>query len=108
MQTILSMQIIALGLSQTAQPKSRYVIGAYLSEDQSQLLRDWKPILSDYLSHTVGSNYQPPIGFDLVPIDYTVNTTSVQMADNGQLDFICDSMPFFVFLILFLPGVEVI
>lgn len=86
-RTLLILCHIVLSLSQT---KTRYVIGGYLSGNPSQLLRLWKPILTDYLAVTVGSSYQPPIEFELVPVDYTANTSSMQLADNGQLDFICD------------------
>jgi hypothetical protein len=71
-------------------PKQVYTIGGWNERGGSgKFMREWKPLLADYLTATVGPQYDPPISFQLIPIDYTNNTTAEKLIEEGRLDFIC-------------------
>jgi hypothetical protein len=72
--------------------KRVYTIGGWNERGGSeQFMREWKPLLADYLTATVGPQYDPPISFQLIPIDWTKNTTAEILIEEGRLDFICKS-----------------
>jgi hypothetical protein len=71
--------------------KQTYTIGGWNQRgDSEKFLREWTPLLSDYLSAAVGSLYNPPISFQLIPIDWDENETAEVLISQDKLDFICE------------------
>jgi hypothetical protein len=81
----------SLGFCGSVAPKSRYVIGGWIPGTNATFLKAWTPIFSDYLNEEVGSQYSPPIRFDVIPVDYDAENSSPILARAGKLDFICKS-----------------
>ena len=70
--------------------KQVYTIGGWNQRgDSEKFLREWTPLLADYLSAAVGHLYNPPIAFHLVPIDWDEGTTAEKLISEGKLDFAC-------------------
>ena len=69
--------------------KNKYVIGGYLPGTPAQLLHQWSPVLSNYLTETVGPLYDPPIQFELIAVDYDPSIASSTLIASGELDFMC-------------------
>ena len=59
-------------------------------------MREWKPLLADYLTSSVGPLYDPPISFRLVPMEWDANSTAESYTAQGLLDFACMSCSDFV------------
>ena len=69
--------------------KTRYTIGGWIPGTNATFLKAWTPIFSDYLTQEVGSQYSPPLQFDVIPVDYEPEFSSPTLARAGKLDFIC-------------------
>jgi hypothetical protein len=94
MQLSILLVVSLLGSVQCKLTSSKrvYTIGGWNERGGSEkFMREWKPLLADYLTATVGPQYDPPISFELVPVDWTKNTTAEILIDEGRLDFICKS-----------------
>ncbi len=72
-------------------PKSRYTIGGWIPGTNATFLKAWTPIFADYLTQEVGSQYSPPVKFEVIPVDYDAENSSPALARAGKLDFICKS-----------------
>ena len=79
------------GSTLPAPQKSQYVVGGFISDLPSNFLNMWRPLLETYLSESVGSLYNPPINFTLIPVDYTPETRSQVLIPQGKVDFVCTS-----------------
>ena len=69
--------------------KTTYIIGLNIAGNPSQLLRTWKPVLSTYLTETVGTFYNPAISFKLIPVDYDATQSSADLINREMIDFMC-------------------
>ena len=69
--------------------KLEYIVGGSSAEVSDVFLQKWRPILEEYLTDSVGSQYEPNIRFTLELVDYDPNKRAQQMAQNGTLDFVC-------------------
>ena len=72
-----------------ADSAKQYTIGVGITGDAVTFLRQWKPLLVDYLTSEVGSLYNPPIEFKVTPVDYDINSSTSILIPNGVLDFVC-------------------
>ena len=70
--------------------KVDYVIGGNVPGTPAQLLQRYTPVLSTYLTDTVGRLYDPPLKFSLIPVDYASNATMTTFINAGMLDFVCE------------------
>lgn len=71
-------------------PKQVYTIGGWNQRGTAEkFLREWSPFFVAYLTSKVGPLYDPPISFDLIPIDWEENTAAEELIPKGALDFIC-------------------
>jgi hypothetical protein len=66
-----------------------YRIGGFYPVSPKQFVQDWSPIFEGYLNEVVGPQFQPPINFSLIPVDYEPAVTSQALLNAGKLDFIC-------------------
>ncbi len=67
----------------------QYTIGVGITGDATAFLRQWKPLLVDYLTSEVGSLYDPRIEFKVTPVDYDIKTSTSALIPAGVLDFVC-------------------
>ena len=87
----ISLVLVAVCSALLSKPlKQKYVIGGWIPGNANLFLQKWRPLLQDYLSATVGSQYAPPISFEVIPVDYSEATLSAHMIKSGQVDFICE------------------
>jgi hypothetical protein len=77
------------GLVESVSKTKQYTIGVGITGDAATFLRQWKPLLVDYLTSEVGSLYDPPIEFKVTPVDYDINTSTSILIPGGFLDFVC-------------------
>ena len=71
--------------------KSHYTIGGWIPGTNSSFLNMWEPILAEYLTETIGSEFSPSITFEVIPVDYDVDSSSPALARAGRFDFLCKS-----------------
>lgn len=69
-----------------------YTIGVGITGDVASFLAQWKPLLVDYLTSKVGSQYDPPISFEVIPVDYDLDSSTSVLIPKGVLDFVCEFM----------------
>jgi hypothetical protein len=87
---LLFMLLGAVLCDKPASAKQIYTIGGWNQRGNSEkFLQEWTPLLADYLTSVVGLLYDPPISFQLVPIDWDENKTAEILIPEGKLDFIC-------------------
>ena len=49
----------------------------------------WEPILAEYLTETIGSEFSPSITFEVIPVNYNVDSSSPALARAGRFYFLC-------------------
>ena len=70
--------------------KQVFTIGGWNQRgDANTFLSEWKPLLADYLTETVGPLYSPPVSFQLISMDWDENNTAEILIGQGLLDFVC-------------------
>ena len=69
-----------------------YTIGVGITGDVGTFLNEWRPLLVNYLTAKVASQYNPPLKFNIIPVDYSVNSSTSVLIPNGELDFVCKSI----------------
>lgn len=90
MRYTLLLMTLALVSSKPTTPKRIYTIGGWNQRGTAEkFLRDWSPFFVDYLTSTVVPLYDPPISFQLIPIDWEENSAAEVLIPKGDLDFIC-------------------
>jgi hypothetical protein len=67
-----------------------YSIGGFYPVSTKQFVQNWSPIFEGYLNEVVGPQFQPPINFSLIPVDFAPAVTSQALLNAGKLDFICN------------------
>jgi hypothetical protein len=87
--TILAVFICLIQTSHSAH-KLRYVIGGSSTDVSSIFIDKYRLLFETYLNDSVGSSFDPPITFSLVPVDYFPEQTSRAMFLRGELDFLCE------------------
>jgi hypothetical protein len=75
--------------SQSSNLTQQVLIGGRSPDSPNLFLEKWAPLFEGYLTSSVGSQFQPPIVFKLVPVGYTPSTEAADMLKDGKLDFIC-------------------
>jgi hypothetical protein len=81
--------IFCCGFADSVSDTNLYTIGVGITGDTNAFLRQWKPLLVNYLTSQVGSLYNPPIEFEIIPVDYDINTSTSILIPDGALDFVC-------------------
>ena len=66
-----------------------FTIGGWMAADESTFLQLWRPIFEQYLTTAVGTLYDPPVSFSLVPADFKEQQSFLKMIAEGLLDFVC-------------------
>ena len=94
---LLGMIMVAHSQSSAASIKTEYVIGGWAPRDWNITYKIWEPIFETYLTETVGHQYDPPISFKLVPVDYTEESSFRKRIKAGEkIDFLCEFLDFFL------------
>ena len=78
------------GQAMLATPKTVYVVGGWLPGTPENMLKALKPLFEDYLNTHVGNFYSPRISFQLKPVDFSPETDSDSLVQNGAIDFLCE------------------
>ena len=78
-----------------AQHSSSYTIGGSTTGDPSELEKNWRPIMQDYLNKAVGAKYSPPINFTFIAVEYSSSTLLADLYEEGKIDFVCKKRSFF-------------
>ena len=81
--------ILCCGFTDSVSSVKQYTIGVGITGDANTFLQQWKPLLVDYLTSQVGSLYDPPIEFKIIPVDYDMNTSTSILIPENALDFVC-------------------
>ncbi len=69
--------------------KQEYFIGGWIPDIPENFLLQWSPIFEKYLTDVVGAQYQPPIRFRLIPVDFSPDNRAIDLIQAGKLDFVC-------------------
>mmetsp|Transcript_61025 Transcript_61025/g.163891 ORF Transcript_61025/g.163891 Transcript_61025/m.163891 type:complete len:90 (+) Transcript_61025:71-340(+) len=81
---------IALAILACDAQKTNYSIGAWIPGTTENMLSTLRPLFEDFLNEKVGNMQSPPVRFNLVPVDFTEETSSYAMIGAGKLDFLCE------------------
>ncbi len=84
----MSMFVFVFSYSQSL-IKQEYIIGGWIPDLPENFLLQWSPIFEEYLTVSVGSLYQPPIQFRLIPVDFSTENRAIDLIKAGKLDFVC-------------------
>ena len=93
---LLSTLVFAFSDSQSL-VKQEYIIGGWIPDLPENFLIQWSPIFEEYLTVSVGTLYQPPIRFRLIPVDFSTENRAIDLIQAGKLDFVCEFDIFIAF-----------
>ena len=65
-------------------------IGGHSTDNATYFMFKWAPLFEGYLTSAVGSQMQPPITFNLIPVGYTASTGALDLFMAGELDLVCE------------------
>ena len=82
--------VMGAGGAVSINAKVEYLIGGWLPGTPENMLLSVRPLFEDYLNENVGKMYNPKISFKLIPVDFSPETDSDPMMNQGNLDFICE------------------
>ncbi len=88
---VLLLSTFALGFSVSQSLiKQEYIIGGWIPDLPANFLLQWSPIFEEYLTVIVGTQYEPPIQFRLIPVDFSPENQAIDLIKAGKLDFVCE------------------
>jgi len=79
---------VALAVAACDAQSVNYTIGAWLPGSPEAMLAELRPLFENYLNENVGSKQSPPVGFHLVPVDYSAETDSDSLIRQKKMDFL--------------------
>mmetsp|Transcript_14254 Transcript_14254/g.38910 ORF Transcript_14254/g.38910 Transcript_14254/m.38910 type:complete len:394 (-) Transcript_14254:20-1201(-) len=71
--------------------KEVYTIGGWNGGTIDLFKTQYKKVFESYLSQEVGTLYDPPIKFQLTPVDFEINATATSLIKQNMLDFVFHS-----------------